>query len=41
MISPFHNTRMWNPADMWMVRKCFDYDTFKLSYAKGRVNSEF
>ena len=33
----------WNPADIWMVRNDFDYDTFRLSYAKGRVlnfNSE-
>ena len=42
-ISVPQDENKWNPADMWMVRKGFDYDTFKLSYAKGRVlnfNSE-
>ena len=42
-ISVPQDENKWNPADIWMVRKDFDYDTFKLSYAKGRVlnfNSE-
>ena len=42
-ISVPQDENKWNPADIWMVRKDFDYGTFKLSYAKGRVlnfNSE-
>ena len=36
-ISVPQDENKWNPADMWMVRNDFDYDTFKESYAKVSV----